>query len=106
MNTYVWGVLVFAKKRQVEQDGQRSGVGSEDDDLGDTTVEGLGGLVGSLLQLAVVRGLLDEIENLLGEGLVGDGPCGGFGGHFEGVVSIDGWLIVKKSSGKARPSGL
>ena len=37
----------------------------------------LGGLVGSLLQLAVVAGLLDAVQNLLDEGLVlGLGPGG------------------------------
>lgn len=36
----------------MEQDSERGGVGGQDDDLGDTTVESLGGLVGTLLQLA------------------------------------------------------
>jgi hypothetical protein len=58
----------------VEKDGEGSGVGGEDDDLGDAAVESLGGLVGSLLQLLVVRGLLDDIEDLLAESCVGDGP--------------------------------
>lgn len=58
----------------MEEDGERGGVGREDDDLGDTTVEGLGRLVGTLLQLTVVAGLLDNVEDLLGEGRVGDGP--------------------------------
>ncbi len=58
----------------MEEDGQWSGVGSEDDDLGDTAVEGLGGLVGTLLQLAVVGSLLDDVEDLLGEVGVGDWP--------------------------------
>lgn len=75
--TDVCDVLVLAEKRDVEEDGKRSGVGGEDDDFGDTTVEGLGGLVGTLLQLTVVGGLLDQIEDVLGEGGVGDGPGGG-----------------------------
>lgn len=58
----------------MEQDGQRSGVGGEDDDLGDTAVQGLGGLVGAFLQLLVVGGLLDDVENLLAESCVGGGP--------------------------------
>ena len=82
--TYVRSVLVLAKKRQVEEDGQRGSVGGEDDNLRDTSVEGLGGLVGTLLELAVVAGLLHKVEDLLGEGLVGDGPCGGLGGHVVG----------------------
>jgi hypothetical protein len=51
--------MVTYQKRQVKQDGQWGGVGREDDQLADTTVEGLGGLVGSLLQLAVVCSLLN-----------------------------------------------
>lgn len=47
-------VLVLAKEGQVQKDGERGGVGREDDQLADTTVESLGGLVGSLLQLPVV----------------------------------------------------
>jgi hypothetical protein len=66
-------VLVLAKQRQVEEDGERRGVRSEDDQLADSAVQGLGGLVGALLELAVVGGLLDEIKNLLGESLVGFG---------------------------------
>lgn len=86
--THVRSVLVLAEKRQVEKDGQRGGVGGQDDDLRDTSVEGLGGLVGTLLQLAVVAGLLDEVEDLLGEGLVGDRPRGGLGGHDVVVLKI------------------
>lgn len=39
-NVDVWHVLVLAKQRQVQKDGERGGVGSEDDQLTDTTVEG------------------------------------------------------------------
>lgn len=61
----------------MQENGQRSSVGGENDNLGDTTVEGLGCLVGTLLQLAVVRGLLDQVEDVLGQGGVSDGPGGG-----------------------------
>lgn len=54
----VRNVLVLAEEGQVQQDGEGRGVGGEDDDLRDTTVESLGGLVGTLLQLAVC--LLDR----------------------------------------------
>lgn len=47
----VGDVLVLAKEGQVQQDGERARVRSEDDQLGDTAVEGLGGLVGTLLDL-------------------------------------------------------
>lgn len=71
---------------------QLTGVGSKDDDLRDTTVESFGGLVGALLQLAVVGGLLDEVEDFLAEGLVGLGPCSAGVGHrrylFAEVVGI------------------
>jgi hypothetical protein len=83
-NVDVWNVLVFAEERQVEKDSKRGGVGGEDDQLADTTVEGLGGLVGTLLQLPVVGRLLNEIKNLLRQSLVGLGPCGAVVlGHFE-----------------------
>ena len=75
--SHVSDVLVLAEQGNVQQNGQRSGISSEDDNLGDTTVEGLGGLVGTLLQLAVVGGLLDQVEDVLGQGGVGDGPGGG-----------------------------
>jgi hypothetical protein len=77
----------------VEQDGERGGVcgevlvrfggveragrtGGEDNDLGDTAVEGLGDFVGALLELVVVRRLLDEIEDGGVELGVGQGPGG------------------------------
>jgi hypothetical protein len=71
----VRNVLVLAKQRQVEEDGERGGVGSENDQLADSAIQGLGCLVGTLLELAVVGGLLDEVKDLLGESLVG--PKGG-----------------------------
>lgn len=81
----------------MEENLEGLGVGGHDDELGDTTVEGLGGLVGSLLELAVVRRLLNKIEDLLGEGGIGQGEgcdsslaiarnCGARGGkHTFGV---------------------
>lgn len=68
-------VLVLAEEGKVQEDSQRRGIGGEDDNLGDTTVEGLGCLVGSLLQLAIMGCLLYDIEDLLGESRIGDGPC-------------------------------
>src|SRR3981189_864435 len=73
-NIHVRDILVLAEQGQVEKDGEGSGVGGEDDDLGGAAVESLGCLVGSLVQLLVVRGLLDDIEDLLAESCVGDGP--------------------------------
>jgi hypothetical protein len=72
----VGDVLVLAEEGKVEQDGEGAGVSGEDDDLADTAVEGLGGLVGALLELAVVSSLLDEIEDLLGQSLISLWPRG------------------------------
>jgi hypothetical protein len=73
----VGDVLVLAKERQVQEDLERLGVGSHDDELGDTTVKGLGRLVGSLLQLAVVGRLLDDVEDLLRQRGIGERECCG-----------------------------
>ena len=47
MNTY----LVLAQEWQVENDLEWLSVGSEHDEVGKTTVKGLGSLIGSFLQL-------------------------------------------------------
>ena len=39
----------------MEEDSERGGVGREDDQLADATVEGLRGLVGALLKLAYAK---------------------------------------------------
>lgn len=44
-------VLVLAKERQVQNDGERGGVCGEDHQLGGSTVQGLGGLCMILLDL-------------------------------------------------------
>ena len=67
-------ILVLTQQRQMQQDRKRRSIGSQDYDLADTTVERLGRFVGALFQLAVVRGLLDEVENFLRQGLVGHWP--------------------------------
>ena len=51
----------------MEQDGEWLSVGGEDDELGDAAVQGLGGLVGALLQLLVVGGLLHKAQDNLGK---------------------------------------
>ena len=51
----------------MEKDRKRGGIGRENDDLGDTSIQGFRCLVGTLLQLAIVRGLLDDVKNFLGE---------------------------------------
>lgn len=54
----------------MEQDGQRGGVGSEDDNLCGSAVQGLRGFVGALFKLAVMAGRLDEVQDFLGASLV------------------------------------
>lgn len=58
-------ILVLAEQRQVQQDFNRLRVCGHDDELADAAVERLGGLVGTLLELLVVRSLLRQIEDLL-----------------------------------------
>ena len=43
--------LIFTQQGQVEDDLKGFSVGSKDDELRDTSVEGLGGFVGTLLDL-------------------------------------------------------
>lgn len=63
-NENVWDVLVLGEQRQVQQDSQRSSVGSEDNHLGYTSVQGLRGLVGTLLPAKLVRGHLQRLQRL------------------------------------------
>lgn len=58
----------------MQEDSKRSSISGQDDELGDTSVQGLGSLVGAFFQLTVVGGLLDDIQDLLSESGVGDGP--------------------------------
>lgn len=71
-NKDVWNVLVLTQQWQVQQDLDWLGVCGHDDELGDTSVQGLGGLVGTLLQLTEVGSLLDNVEDLLGESLISE----------------------------------
>lgn len=89
--------LVFADERDVQDDGQGLGVGSKDGKLAGSTVDSLGDysrkekqsatiatansggiskhtFVGTLLSLTNVHGRLEEIQNLLGQGRIGQGP--------------------------------
>lgn len=77
----------------MKKDRKWASIGGQDDELRNTTVQRLGGLVGSLLKLAIVSRLLDKIEDLLREGLISLGPCGGvvFGhGGFGSVCEVGG----------------
>lgn len=59
-------ILVLCEQREMEKDSQRGSIGCENDDFRGSTVKRLGGFVSTLLQLAVVGGLLDEVEEGLG----------------------------------------
>lgn len=58
----------------MEEDGKGRRVSGEDDDLRHSAVEGLGGLIGALLQLSVMRGLLHDVEDFLRESRIGYRP--------------------------------
>ena len=101
MYTYIWRILVLTQQWQMQQNRKRRCIRSQDHDLADTAIQRLGRFVGALLQLAVVRGLLDEIENFLRQGLVGHRPCCRFGGHYcDDVVFsalIDRRIIIREA---------
>ncbi len=46
-NEDIWHVLVFAEQRDVQQDLEWLGISSQHNELGDTTVQSLGGYVGT-----------------------------------------------------------
>ena len=87
---YVGDVLVLAEQGDVEEDLQRLTVSGEDHELGLPSVEGLGGLVSSLPQLLVVRGLLNQVQDLGGQGLLSQGV--GLGVHLVSHVGDGGVL--------------
>lgn len=80
-NKDVGNVLVLAQERKMQDNLDGRSVGSHDDELGDTTVQGLGGLVSALLQLTKVGGLLDEIEDLVGQLGISEREGTGVGGR-------------------------
>ena len=74
-NEHIGNVLILAKKRKVKKDLQRLSISSHDDQVRDTTVKSLGGLVGTLLQLFVVGSLLNEVQNGNSQLRVCQGVC-------------------------------
>ena len=68
---HVGDVLVLTEERDVEQDLQRLRVSRHHHKLRLSSVQSLGGLIGSLPQLLVVGSLLDKIQYLGGQRLVG-----------------------------------
>ena len=64
---HVGDVLVLAQQRNVQQNLQGLAVCGQHNELSLSTVQGLGGLVGSLSDLLVVAGLLNQVQNLGGQ---------------------------------------
>lgn len=83
-------ILVFAEQGKVEQNLDGVGVASDDDEVSNTAVQGLSGLVGSLLDELGIRGFLDNVQNGLGQAGLGEreGLVAHFGGHCDAVVSL------------------
>merc|ERR1719378_1867049 len=67
---HVGDILILAEKRNVEKNLQRLAVSCQDDELRLASVQGLGGLVGSLPQLLVIGRLLNKIQDLSSKGLI------------------------------------
>ena len=61
---HIWHVLVLAKQREMQQNLKGLGVRGHDDELGDAAVEGLGRLVGTLLQLLVIACLQSNFQSM------------------------------------------
>ncbi len=61
-------------KSYQKEGGALYSTGSKDDELCNATIQSLRRFVGTLFQLTIVGCLLDEVENGLREGRVGDGP--------------------------------
>jgi hypothetical protein len=66
-NEDIRNVLILADEGKMEKDSERISITSKNNQLGDTTVEGLGTLVSTLLDLLVVVSLLDKLKNGGGE---------------------------------------
>lgn len=76
----------------MEDDLERVGIGSNDDQLGDASIKCLGGLVGALLDLLQRRALRHQVEEFGGElfSSKGLGTLGDFLSHL--IITI----IVEK----------
>jgi hypothetical protein len=91
-NKNVRNVLIFAQQRQMEENLDRLGVGGQDNQFRDTTIEGLGGLVGSLFGLLVVGSLLDQIQD--GHGQIGISEGEGFLRHVDILILVVECLVL------------
>ena len=68
------------------------GIGSDDDEFGDASIECLGGLVGALLDLLQRGALGNQVEQLGGK-LLG---CEGLGSFGDGLNRIGLTILLKK----------
>jgi len=75
----------------VKDDFKRLGISGEDDELRNTSVQGLGGFVGSFLNLLESSGGLEDLEDFLLEFFVGKRD----GSRFGGIGSVI--LILNKN---------
>jgi len=77
VNKNVRYILVLTQKWEMQQDGQRRTVRGQDDNLSDTTIERLRGLVCPFLEKSCVGALLHQVEEFGVQGLVCARPgCG------------------------------
>lgn len=75
----------------MKENFQGLSVGGHDDQVSDASVEGLGGFVGALLQLFVVRSLLNQVKNSDSQLGVSEGICFGiYFGHLQKIVVLGG----------------
>merc|ERR1719419_2218999 len=93
---HVGNVLILAEKRNVEKNLQWLAVSCQDDKLGLASVQGLGGLVGSLPQLLVVGGLLNKVQDLGGKSLISKRISFGvdFFRHLDWMLFF--WIVADK----------
>jgi len=67
----VRNVLIFTQQGKVEDDFKGFSISGDDDEFRDTSVEGLGGFIGTLLKSFHGGSLLDKIEELFSKILIG-----------------------------------
>merc|ERR1719190_215545 len=82
----VGDVLVLAEQRDVKENLKRLAVRRQHNKLSLPTVQGLGCFVGTLAELLVVGSLLDQVEDLGGQCLLGQGVS--LGVHFLGHLVL------------------
>jgi len=87
----------------MEENLQRSGISREYNEFRDTSIESFGCFVRPLFQLAVVRCLLDDIEDFLGKGFISEGESFRINAsHFRIVVEEAALPSRRCDSGKVR----